>query len=172
MGNRTEETDERVDNRPSDTEKSGWAATLEELQALADERRAEGWTVLQTQAGDTAPESPDIGDTDQFGLVYVVPGDDADEITELFDTGAVDEFETYRRTVGGTCFLLTELRDTANRSCVIVAGAYEVGDAVPLASHAAEVGHVFTRFQRLDGSQVAEIRHEAYEKLFPPSLFE
>lgn len=172
MARRTEETDERTDDRPSDGEKSGWAATLDELQALADERRADGWDVVATQAGHTAPEAPDDGDTENFGLVYVVPGDDADRLAELFDDAAVDEFEAYRRTIGGTCFLVTELRDTDTRQCVLVAGAYDVGDAGPLADHAASVGHLFTRLQRLDGTPVAEIKHSAYEKLLPTSLTE
>lgn len=172
MPPRTEETDEPLDERPSDAEKTGWKATLGEHDALADERRAAGWDVLQTQAGDTAPESPDSGDSDRFGLVYVIPGDDADRLAELFEEMAVDEFEAYRRTVGTTCFLVTEFRDTANQQCVIVAGAYDVGDAQSLADHAADVGHLFSRFQRLDGAPVAEVRHDAYEKLLPPSLVE
>lgn len=172
MVRQTEETDERVDTRPSDADKAGWAATLEELQALADERRTEGWDVLATQSGHTAPEPPDAGDTDQFGLVYVIPGDDADRLADLLADAAFDEFEAYRRTVDGTCFLVTELRDTERRQCVLVAGAYDVADARPLAAHAAEVGHLFSRFQRLNGTPVAEVRHDAYEKLLPASLTE
>jgi hypothetical protein len=172
MGRRTEETDERLDDRPTDAEKTGWAATLEELAALAEDRRASGWSVLTTQAGDTAPEPPDAGETDQFGLVHVVPGDDADRLADLFADIEIDEFEAYRRTVGTTCFLVTELRDTETRQCVLVAGAYDVGEAETLATHAAEVGHLFTRFQRLDGTPVAEIRHDSFEKLLPLSLTE
>lgn len=172
MVRRTEETDERLDDRPTDAEKTGWKATLEELDTLADDRRADGWDVLTTQAGDTAPEPPDAGETDRFGLVHVVPGDDADRLAALFEDTDIDEFEAYRRTVGTTCFLVTELRDTESRQCVLVAGAYDVGDAQELADHAAEVGHLFTRFQRLDGTPVAEVRHDSYEKLLPPSLTE
>jgi hypothetical protein len=172
MAEPTEETDERVDERPSDAEKTGWAATLQEQQLVADERREAGWEVLTVQAGDTAPEPPDAGDTDRFGLVYVIPGDEADEFAALLEGTEINEFEAYRRTVGTTCFLLTELRDTANERCVLVAGAYELGDAEALADHAAEVGHLFSRFQRLDGSVVAAVRHESYEKLLPPLLTE
>ncbi|NHX37525.1 MULTISPECIES: DUF7529 family protein [Halolamina] len=172
MVRRTEETEERVDSRPSDSDKQGWIATLEELHALAEERRADGWTVLTTQAGDTAPVPPETGDTDRFGLVHVVPGDDADELTELLADGTIDEFEAYRRTVNATCFLITELRDTERRECVLVATAYDLGEADALASHAADVGHIYTRIRRLDGTPVAEIRHEAYEKLLPASTTE
>lgn len=166
----TEGADEPADDRPTDAEKAGWAATLEELSTLADQRREAGWTVVRTQAGNTAPEPPDAGDTDRFGLVHVVPGDAADELTDLFEDADIDEFETYRRTLGDTCYLITELRDTERERCVLVAAAYDVSEAGALADHAAEVGHIFTRFQRLDGSLVAEVRHEAYEKLLPRSL--
>jgi len=172
MAEPTEETDERLDQRPTDAEKTGWAATLEEQELVADERREAGWEVLAVQAGDTAPEPPDAGDTDRFGLVYVIPGDEADELAALLEGTEIDEFEAYRRTVGTTCFLLTELRDTGSRRCVLVAGAYDVGDAEALADHAAAVGHLFSRFRRLDGSIVATVRHDACEKLLPPSLTE
>ena len=170
MSGPTEGTDERADDRPTDAEKAGWAATLEELSTLADQRQTDGWTVVKVQAGDTAPEPPDVGEKDTFGLVHVIPGDTADELTDLLDDGDIDEFETYRRTLGGTCYLITELRDTERQQCVLVAGAYDVAAAGALADHAAEVGHIFTRFQRLDGSLVAEVRHDAYEKLLPRSL--
>lgn len=166
----TEGTDERADNRPTAAEKAGWAATLEELSTLAGQRREDGWTVVTAQAGDTAPEPPDSGDTDRFGLVHVIPGDTAEELTDLFKDTEIDEFESYRRTLGGTCYLITELRDTEHRRCVLVAGAYDVAEAGALAAHAAEVDHLFTRLQRLDGRLVAEVRHEAYEKLLPRSL--
>jgi hypothetical protein len=172
MSGPSEGADDRADDRPTDAEKAGWAATLEELAALADERREAGWSVVRTQAGNTAPEPPDAGDTDRFGLVHVVPGDDADELTALFEDAEIDEFESYRRSLGGTCYLITELRDTERRDCVLVASAYDVAEAGALADHAAEVGHVFTRFQRLDGELVAEVRHDAYEKLLPRALFE
>ncbi|MFW5911309.1 MAG: DUF7529 family protein [Halolamina sp.] len=169
MEKRSEETAERVDTRPTDEQKGGWAATLEEMHALADEREADGWAVLMTQAGDTAPMPPEAGDTDQFGLVHVVPGDDADEVEDLLEDGTFDEFEAYRRTVGSTCFLLTELRDTENGRCVLIASAYDVAEAEALAEHAADVGHLYTHLRRLDGTPVAEIRHDAYEKLLPPA---
>jgi hypothetical protein len=170
MAGSREGTDERVDERPGDAEKTGWEATLDELQQLADQRREAGWEVAVTRAGNTAPEPPDAGDTDRFGLVYVVPGDEADELEALLEGAEIDEFEAYRRTVGTTCFLVTELRATESRRCALVAGAYDVGDAGPLAEHADSVGHLYSRLQRLDGSLVAEVRHEEYEKLLAESL--
>jgi hypothetical protein len=165
-------TESNGGNWPSDAAKAGWEAATDELELLAEERRMEGWELLTMTVSNAVPESPEPGKSDQFGLLYAVTEDEADRLTEFLDGAAIDEFEAYRRTVGATCFLLTELRDTENRLCVLVAGAYDVDEAKPLAAHAAEVGHLFTRFERHDGTLVAEFRQEAYEKLLPPSLVE
>lgn len=165
----TEPTDDREDDWPTAAERAGWDATLEELAALAEQRRTDGWTVVTVSAVETEPEPPGE-DTAQSGLVYTVRDETADELTSLLAEAALDEFETYRRTVGGACYLVTELRDTHQQRCVLVAGAYDVAAAEPVAAHARKTGSIATRFHRLDGSVVAAVRHEAYEKLLPRSL--
>lgn len=172
----TEQSDERDDGSaqgdesPDHGESSWWEATREELELVAAERRETGWEVLALRASETVPALPEAGAQDRFGLTYTLTDSEADQLVTLLENTTIDEFEAYRRTVGTTCFLVTELRDTETRQCVLVAGAYDVGAAEELANHAAEVGHLFTRFQYLDGTSVAEIRHDSYEKLLPPSL--
>lgn len=158
---------------PSDDDSSPWwDATIEELELVAADRRDAGWGVLALSPQATDPELPAAGDQEQFGLAHTLSDDEADQLVALLESMTIDEFETFRRTVDTTCFLVSELRDTDTQRCVLVAGAYDVGAAEELASHATDVGDLFTRFQRLDGSAIASIRHDAYEKLLPPSLTE
>lgn len=176
MAGPNEEAEEGADTPASESQRDPdavwWEAMVEEQELVADERREAGWAVGTIEATETAVELPEAGESSQFGLVHSLSDDAADELAELLEDTVIDEFEAYRRTVDTTCFLLTELRDTGNERCVLVAGVYDVNDAEALADHAAEVGHLFSRFQRPDGAVVAAVRHDAYEKLLPPSLTE
>ncbi|NIS37288.1 MAG: hypothetical protein GWN07_40585, partial [Actinobacteria bacterium] len=55
-----------------------WALTVGELNRMAEELEAEGWEVAALRAGHVAPVSPGAGESERFGLVHVVPGDEAE----------------------------------------------------------------------------------------------
>lgn len=155
------------DERPTGEEKAAWKRVLEEMRNLAAERRQAGWSVVEIQAGDTVPEPPEAGDSDRFGVVFVVPGNVGEELVETLEDAEIDEFDVHRRVEGGTLFFLMELRDADRRVTVMSVGAYELAAAEALAQHATRVGYVFTHFRKLDGTHLASFRHEDYEKLLP-----
>jgi len=168
-GSGTEADEPRGD---TSEEKQAWSAVLEDVQTIASQLEADGWTAVTTPAGDTAPEPADAGPSDRFGFVHVVPGDDAGRIRELLDGAEITEFNVYSRTVGETFFFVTELRAPEQKTAVLVAGAYDVGEVRPLYETARERGCVYTHLQKLDGTHVASVRHDDFEKLFPDSLRE
>jgi len=59
-------------------------------------------------AGDTAPQAPEHGEYDRFGLVHVIPGNFADDFETLTD-GDFSAYDCYRAESDGRVFLVTEL---------------------------------------------------------------
>jgi len=151
----------------ADIHRSAWERTLAQLTDRADELREAGWTVVATAAGHTAPEHPDVGDSDRFGLVYVVPDSDADAFAAAFAAGDYPEYQVYHRSVEGRVFLLTELRDPAGKRAILVAGNFELRHAPPLVKTAGREGEMYTHVQRLDGTYLGSFRHDDWEKFFP-----
>lgn len=151
----------------ADVHRDAWKRTLAEMQALAADHRDDGWRVVDIAAGHTAPVNPDSGDTDRFGLVHVIPGNDADEFREAFDRGAFPEYQVYRNEVEGRAFVLTELRDPDSRTAILVAGSFELMHAPGLVRAAEREGEMYTHVQTLDRTYLGSFRHDDWEKFFP-----
>jgi len=152
----------------ADRHRDAWQRTLEDTEALAEQRAADGWETLVIPAGDTAPESPDVGETNRFGLVHVVPGNFADDFEELTDGNPrFASYNVYRAENDGRVFVTTELIDDENDLAVYVVGTYELRHAGDLIQTAVEQKAMYTHLQRLDGSRVASIVHQDPEKFFP-----
>ncbi len=152
----------------ADRHRDAWQRTLEDTESLAEQRAADGWETLVIPAGDTAPESPDAGETNRFGLAHVVPGNFADDFEEL--TGGNPGFASYnvyRAENDGRVFVTTALIDEDDRLAVYVVGTYELRNAGELIQTAVEQNAMYTHLQRLDGSRVASIVHQDPEKFFP-----
>ncbi|GAA0287622.1 DUF7529 family protein [Halobacterium noricense] len=152
----------------ADEYKQSWTATLEDMHALAEQREAEGWDVLELIAGDTAPMGRDTNDEEgEFGLSYVVGAEDAEAFREVFEAGEFPVYDVYRQTQMGHVFLVTELRDPDTEQVVFVAGAYVQRDEQMCAYTAREEGEMYTHVRKLDGTELGVFRHEGYEKFFP-----
>ncbi|GGL47289.1 DUF7529 family protein [Halocalculus aciditolerans] len=147
--------------------KDAWSQTLEDMTALADEYEAEGWETIRVHVGQVGCESVDVGESDRFGFVHVVPGDKADAIEAAVEDAGFPQFDVYRKEVEGTVFFVLVLLDPATETAVFIAASYKLGDAEGVAVAAEREGVVFSHLQRLDGTHVASFEHEAYEKFFP-----
>lgn len=164
----------------ADRHREAWEATLEDTEGLAAERRAEGYETLVIPAGDTAPQAPEHGDYDRFGLVHVVPGNFADEFETLTD-GDFSAYDCYRAESDGRVFVVTELLqepadevdaddardDETEPVAVYVVGTYELRHAGDLIQTAVDQSAMYTHLERLDGTHVASVVHEDPEKFFP-----
>jgi hypothetical protein len=151
----------------ADIHRDAWKRTLGEMEALADERRDDGWQVVTIAAGHTAPEPEDAGDTDRFGFVHVIPDNEAEPFQQAFERGEFPEYQVYRRRVEGRVFLVTELRDPDSETAILIAGNFELQHAPGLVRAAEREGELYTHVQTLDKTYLGSFRHDDWEKFFP-----
>lgn len=166
--------DEEVSNAEriassADRRREAWGATLDDMTALADEYEDEGWETARIAAGSTGTFGPgDLkGDEDAFGIAYVIPGDKAEELSELFEQSSFPEYEVYRAENDGLVYMVTALLAPDIETAVFVAGAWEQRTALNCATTAIERGRMFSYLQKLDGTVVGVVEHDDPEKFFP-----
>ena len=152
--------------------KEAWAATLDDMDALADEYEREGWETLTIPAGHTATEAPESGEEGRFGLVYVIPDNYAEEFSAAFDGGEFPRYDVFRNESQGQVFLVTLLADPASETAVFVAGGFERRGSRPLMGAARDAGAMYTHLQTLDGTQLGSFEHDDPEKFFPATDYD
>ncbi|MFB6362292.1 MAG: hypothetical protein ABEH59_13350 [Halobacteriales archaeon] len=144
---------------------NAWERTIAELNRLEADLEAAGQDVVAIPAGHIAPVPPEAGDTDRFGLVHVIPGEEADAFRDAFEAGEYVEYEVFRRQVGHRLFLLTKLGAPDAEFTILLAGSVATTYADGLREAAAEEGEIYTHVQLLDGTHLGSFRHD------DPSLF-
>jgi len=154
-------------DRSTDRAKSAWLQTLEDMRAMARDREESGYETVTLQAGNTAPKGPDQGDTDQWGLFYVVPGEDGEAFQDLLERAAFDETAVYQASIGRETFLVTEVLDHDADLACFVAGSYLRTAAPPLVRAAMERGNMYTHVKTIDGTHQGTIEHEEPADFFP-----
>ncbi|WP_160134328.1 DUF7529 family protein [Halococcus salsus] len=155
----------------ADALKNAWAATLDDMEALAAEYADEGWETITVPAGHTAPEPPDSGVEGRFGLVYVIPGDRAEDVATAIEAGEFPRYDVYRNEAGGQVFLVTVLTDPDTETAVFVAGGFERRTSRSLLSAVQDAGVMYTHLQKLDGTPVGSFEHDDPGKFFPATDF-
>lgn len=170
----TSETTDRDDPLVgrADGLKEAWAATLDDMDALAAEYGQEGWETLTIPAGHTATEAPESGDEGRFGLVYVIPDNYAEEFSAAFDGGEFPRYDVFRNESQGQVFLVTLLADPATETAVFVAGGFERRGSRPLMGAARDAGAMYTHLQTLDGTRLGSFEHDDPEKFFPATDYD
>lgn len=151
----------------ADRHKDAWQQTLEDMQAMAEAREDEGWETVVIAAGDTAPEPPEAGDSDRFGLVHVVPDNLADEFLDVFEGADFPVYDVYRAEHEGRVFLVTELLDPDAEVAVYVAATFELRHAGDLIRTVKAEETMYTHLQRLDGTHLGSFEHDDPAKFFP-----
>lgn len=147
--------------------RSAWKGTVEDMTAMAAGRREQGWDAIAVASGDTAPEHRSVGDTDRFGLTFVVPGEDAVRFQELFRSGSYPEYEVFRRAMEGRVFLVVEYRDPEEELLILVAGQFARTNAARMVRDAAEAGEFFTHHRTVDGEHLGTFRHDDHHRFVP-----
>lgn len=156
----------------TEADKSAWQATIDDMNGMAAELEQEGWTATAIAAEDTAPNPPDVGDTDRYGFIHVIPDNDAEAFSETFERGHEEgggfpEYEVYRSESSGRVFQVTVLYDEPAASVILLAGNYEPRHAQNLMEAAIEREELFTHVQTLDKTVLGSFRHEGWEIFFP-----
>ncbi|WP_135827331.1 DUF7529 family protein [Halorussus halobius] len=151
----------------ADAHKNAWQRTLDDMQAMGADLEADGWDVVEVAAGHTAPTNPDAGASDRFGFVHVVPGNEADAISEAVETGAFPKYQVFRKEVGGRVFMVTQLLDPDTSTALLIAGNFEMRHAAGLVKNSFEEGVTYTHLQTLDKTHLGSFRHDDVGKFFP-----
>lgn len=147
-------------------EKEAWAATLDDMHALAAEYEEQGWETITIQSGSTTPRGP-RDDDDRFGLFYVSPGNKADAFVDAIEAGEFPEYEVYRAEQDGNVFLVLELLDPETETAIFIAGTFALRHALSCVREAVEQEAMYTHVQKLDGTPLGSFRHDEYDSFFP-----
>ncbi|QGN05912.1 hypothetical protein Hrd1104_00455 [Halorhabdus sp. CBA1104] len=146
---------------------SGWEQTLQDAEAMARDRAANGFETLVLTSDDTTPKPPDSGEDEEWGLVYIVPSNQAGELESFADRATFEETVVYQATSSGHAFVVTECLDLDEQLALFVAGTYRMQHAPPLVRAALEREKMFTHVKQLDGTPVGTIEHDDPEQFFP-----
>lgn len=144
----------------------GWRMTNDDMQAIAEERREEGWEVFTMPAVHTSAVSKDMGDDpERFGLVHIVPDNYADDFVEAYERGSFPEYLAYRNEVEHSAFLVTEFIDPDSETILVLASRYDRRRAESMVNSAIEEGELYTHVHTLDGTHLGTFRHEEFGAL-------
>lgn len=146
---------------------SAWERTLADMNAMAERRREDGWDVLAVPTAAVAPEPREAGESDRFGLTFVVPGNYADELAAAVREGEFPRYEVYHSESGGRVFVVVEYLDPGTDRAVFVAGAYELRQAADMVADAEASGEFFTHHRTLDGTHLGSFEHDSHEAFVP-----
>ncbi len=145
--------------------KEAWAQTLEEMSALAEDRREDGWDVYTLRASQTDPVTRDMRDHDRFGLMHILPKSDWQTITELYDEDEFTEYLVYGSKVSQRLFGVIEFIDPNRKRSIMLANSYALSRTRGLDANAEEAGVLYSYFKKIDGTIIGSFEHEEYEPL-------
>lgn len=146
--------------------KDAWERTLEDLWALEEEYEAKGWDTITTAAGHTGPVAP-VHNKGYWGLSHIVPDSDAEAIEAAVEAGEFPTYDVFRELVQNRVFEVVTYMDPETETAILLASNFELRKATELVMHVRDVGYVNSIIRYLDGTVVAEIRHDEPEKFFP-----
>ena len=151
----------------ADAIRQAWEATLEDMEAMAEARREEGWQAVTCMAVDTAPTNPDAGDRDDFGLVFVLPNNMAEEFEDAYEGREFPKYEVYRASDEGRAYVVVEYIDPATETVIFVAGQYELRFAPGMVTAARREETMYSYAQLIDGTRIGAFEHDGVEKFVP-----
>lgn len=148
--------------------KQAWQDTLDDMEALAEERRADGYEVTAIAAADAGPIGRDTtADEGEFGMEYVIPDNYVDDFVAAFEAGDYPEYDVFRAEYESEAFIVEELRDPDAEHVILLAGGYPLRDVTTCAYAARKEDQMYTFVRTLDGTRHGAFRHEGYRKFFP-----
>lgn len=150
---------------PTGEKRAAWKQTLEDQEAVAEDRRDDGWDVLTIVAAHTDTVSIDMGEHDDFGLFHIIPNNHAEEFTGWWDPDEFTEFLVYGNDVQGFMYAVIEFIDPDTERTILLACRYDMTRAQGLVASAEKEGVLYSRIKLVDGTVLAEFEYENYEPL-------
>ncbi|MFP9192615.1 DUF7529 family protein [Natronosalvus vescus] len=146
--------------------KEAWKRTNQDMEAIADERREDGWEVITMPAVHTSAVGRDDNE-DYYGLVHIIPDNHADAFSDTFESGSFPRWEAYRNDVDGFVFLVTELMDPETKTAILVAGQYNMQLAKGMVTTAIRTGALYSHFKTINGTELGSVRYEEIDPFIP-----
>lgn len=166
MDDSPEYVDRVIDETGAQTE--AWARTIQDMEAIAERRREDGWDVLTLTTAHTAPISrADNDDPDRFGLVTVLPDNYAERFRDVYEDNDLDQYQVYTNVTEGFMYLVLEVLDFDTETSVMLALRYDLVLAPGMVRSVHDEGTMFTYVKTIDGTELAVFEHEEYEPLLP-----
>ncbi|WP_416838224.1 hypothetical protein [Haloferax sp. DFSO52] len=153
--------------RSPEVSREGWIQTVEDVQAMMADRENEGYETLFLPSGHTTPKNPESGETEEWGLSYIVPGNKVDPFIEFNERANFSETAVYQSTAGENVFIVTECIDPEAKLSLFIGGAYRIRFSPPMVRTAMEEGKMYSHLKRLDGTLIHTFEHEHPESFFP-----
>jgi len=146
---------------------TAWSRTVLEMRELATELEAAGLEVTAIRAGNTAPVPPESGETERFGLVHTVSGENEAAVRAVLEEATVEEYAVHRRSLCSMTFTVTQLTAPTAGRALLIAGVIETDEATELREAASERGEMYTHVQLLDWTHLGSVRHDDPSAFFP-----
>lgn len=169
---------ERDERRPAGAGRAGdvvskaWKRTNDEREAIAAERRDEGWEVASIPTVQTSAPSRAGGDPERFGLVHVIPDNHADAFREAYEAGEYSEYLVYFNIVHNSAFLVVEHMDPEAKRAIVLSAHYDIRMAEGMVRSVIEEGRINTYAKTINGTELGEFTHEEYRPFIPdPAKF-
>ncbi|MFB6253500.1 MAG: hypothetical protein ABEI06_02705 [Halobacteriaceae archaeon] len=159
-----------VDVPVSDIDRNAYEKTLNEMDKLAENLEEKGIDTLSIPSGSIGCETKNMGDSDRFGFIHVIPGNFAESFQEFFEYDEYDKYDVYRNELQNNVYLLLSLYSNDNAKAVLLAGAYKIPEAKALYNDSREEECTFTHVQKLDRTHLGSFKHFNFEKFFPKSV--
>lgn len=159
--------DPRDANRrdPEGVHSEAWKRTLADMEAIAEDRRDDGWETVTALAAHTDTKSVDTGEDEEFGLVHVLPNNHAERFEGLYDPETFTEYLAYGTSVETSMYVVTELIDADGERSILVASQYNMAFARGMVDSAEAKGSLPSHFKTIDGTVLGTFEHEEYEPL-------
>jgi hypothetical protein len=131
--------------------RSSWQRLIEEMDEMAEELRADGWTPIVLHPGEVSV----VADPETFGIYVLIPDNEFEELESLVDRGgAFDSFEIYKNTGDTYVYAIVSVTNEATESAVLYPIYYTTTERQQLAAQANEQGEVVTYLRTLSDQRI------------------
>jgi hypothetical protein len=159
--------EERIKD-PTGAKAEAWKNTFDDMEAIAADRRSDGWEVLTVTAIHTDTVSIDMRDDDEFGLKMIIPDNHAEEFEPMYDPEAFTEYLSYGREIEGLMYAVLEFIDSDTGRSILVACRYDMRMAEGMIASARSEGVLYTHLRTIDGTKIGVFEHEEWRPLVSP----
>lgn len=143
-----------------------WKQTLADQEAIAEDRREDGWDVLEITAIHTDPVSIDTRQHDDWGLFHIIPDNHAEEFREFYDEDDFTEYLLYGKEIQRYMYHVIELIDPDEVRIVNMVSQFDLTRAGGLVTNAEEHDRMYSHIRTVDGTTVTVFEYDEVDPFF------